>query len=79
MPKQESIVPPGVDHAQALHALTRKYAEVAAQVGRAKAEVHRLTTDLAHIEGAIPVDISSLGIVLRNPKNRPAYASRPRR
>lgn len=27
----------------------------------------------------VPVDISSLGIVLRNPKSRPAYASRPRR
>lgn len=27
----------------------------------------------------VPVDVSSLGIVLRNPKSRPAYASRPRR
>lgn len=55
MPKQESVVPPGADHAQALHALTRKYAEVAGLIGRAKAEVHRLTTDLAHIEGAIRI------------------------
>lgn len=55
MPLQESLVPFGADNAQALHALTRKYAEVAGLVGRAKAEVHRLTTDLAHIEAAIRI------------------------
>lgn len=55
MPKQQCVVPPGADHAQALHALTRKYAEVAGLVAKAKAEVYRLTTDLAHIEAAIRI------------------------
>ncbi|WP_313444813.1 hypothetical protein [Brevundimonas sp.] len=55
MPHHQSVVPPGTEHAQALHALTRKYAEFAGLIGRAKAEVQRLTADLAHIEGAIRI------------------------
>ncbi len=62
----QSVVPPGTEHAQALHALTRKYAEVAGLIGRAKAEVQRLTADLAHIKGTIqvldPTNLKALGL-----------------
>lgn len=71
MPKQESVVPPGTEHPQALHALTRKYAEVAGLIGRAKAEVQRLTADLAHIEGAIRVFDPSIDVGRIRAKHMP--------
>lgn len=60
--KQESVIPPGSDHAQALHALTRKYAEIAGLIDRAKSDLRRLTEDLAHVEGAIRVFDPSIDI-----------------
>lgn len=62
MPKQESIVPVGVDNVQALHALTRKYGEIAGRLGHARQSVQALTDDLAHIEAAIRIFDPSIDV-----------------
>ena len=72
MPKHDSVVPHGADHAQALHALTRKYAELAGLIGHAKSQVQRLTADLAHIEGAIRIFDPTIDIGRIRAKHIPA-------
>ncbi|QIF80345.1 hypothetical protein [Brevundimonas sp. 'scallop'] len=65
MPTRQSLVPPGANSQLALHALVRKYAEIAGDVTHARSTVQKLTADLAHIEAAIrlldaSVDISAI-------------------
>ena len=55
MPKEDSIVPIGADHPQALHALTRKHAEISGKIGTARLTLEQLTTDLEHIDAAIRI------------------------
>lgn len=62
MPKQESVVPIGVESVQALHALTRKYAEVAGRLGLARQNVQALMGDLTHIEAAIRIFDPSIDV-----------------
>lgn len=55
MLKKQSVVPIGADHAHTLHALTRKYGEIAGRIGLAREAVQQLTADLAHIEATIRI------------------------
>lgn len=55
MRKQAKVVPLGADHLHTLHALTRKYAEIAGQIDHARSKVQELTTDLVHVENVIRI------------------------
>ncbi|MBI2249879.1 MAG: hypothetical protein HYU61_08755 [Brevundimonas diminuta] len=62
MPTNQDLAPLGTANSLALHALIRKYAEIAAQADQVRSALQRLTSDLTHIEGAIRLFDSSVDI-----------------
>ncbi|MCO8017886.1 hypothetical protein NI456_03325 [Brevundimonas diminuta] len=65
-------MPKDADKPLALHALVRKYAEIANQADQARSTVQKLTEDLAHIEAAIRLLDASIDISAIRP-NRPSF------
>lgn len=65
-------MPKDADNPLALHALVRKYAEIANQADQARSTVQKLTEDLAHIEAAIRLLDASIDISAIRP-NRPSF------
>ncbi|MEN5146395.1 hypothetical protein [Brevundimonas diminuta] len=62
MPTNQDLVPLDAANPLALHALIRKYAEIATQADQVRSALQRLTSDLTHIEGAIRLLDSSVDI-----------------
>lgn len=72
MPIRQGLVPKDADNPLALHALVRKYAEIANQADQARSTVQKLTDDLAHIEAAIRLLDASIDISAIRP-SRPSF------
>ncbi|MFC5373749.1 hypothetical protein ACFPIF_14360 [Brevundimonas faecalis] len=62
----------GADNPLALHALVRKYAEIAGAITHARSTVQKLTADLSHIEAAIRLLDASVDISVIRP-SRPSF------
>lgn len=51
----DGIIPVGTEHSQALHALTKKYAEISGRIIHCRAEMDRLKKDLEHLKRVIEI------------------------
>lgn len=72
MPTNQDLVPLGAANSLALHALIRKYAEIAAQADQARSALRKLTGDLIHIEAALRLLDASIDVGMIRP-NRSSF------